>query len=67
MNVIQRVMVELLEQTSPSVVDDGKIHNPARRRIDGTAKRNLDAVAVTVHARALVSHRHAWQVVGGLE
>jgi hypothetical protein len=67
MNVIQRVMVELLEQTGPSVVDDGKIHNPACGRVDGTAQRNLDTVTVTVHARALVSHGHAWQVVGGLE
>jgi hypothetical protein len=61
------VVVELLEQPCPRVVDDRKIDDPARRRVDRTAQRNLDTVAVTVHARALVSRRHAWQVVGGFE
>lgn len=67
MDIVERVVVELFEQPGPGVVDDGKIHDPTGRRIDRTMKSDLHAVAVAVHARALVAGRHARKVVGGLE
>ena len=67
MNIIQRVVVELLEQPNPRIVDDRKVDDPARRWIDRTTQRDLDPVAVAVHARTFVSRRHTRQVVRGFE
>jgi hypothetical protein len=60
-------MVELLEQPGPRIVDDREVDDPAGRRVDGTAQRDLDPVAVAVHARTFVSSRHAGQMVRGFE
>ena len=67
MNIIQRVVVELLEQPTPRVVDDREVDDPPRRGIDWTAQRDLDPVAVAVHARTFVSRQHTRQVVRGFE
>jgi hypothetical protein len=66
-DVVQRLVVELLKEFGPHIVEDRKVDDPACPGVDRTAQRELDPVTVAVHARAFMPRRHPWQVMRGFE
>ncbi len=66
-NVVQQMVIEAAMQLCPAVIQNGKVHQPARARIDRPSDLQLHAVTVPVNASALVTRGNPRQVVRGLK
>src|SRR5262249_10085160 len=64
---VEVVVVEADEQLAPGLIHHAEVDEPAGARVDQAAHLDLDLVAVTVDARALVPGRHVRQAGRGLE
>jgi hypothetical protein len=60
-------MVELVVKRCPNPMELGEVHHPSRVGVDRPLDRELDAKAVAMKARALVSLGDAGKAVGRLE
>ena len=66
-DLIQVVVIELLTERLPDVVDDVVVDEPARFRVHGSCDRELDLEGMAMQSLALVPRRHVRQAMGGFE
>ena len=60
-------MIQPSDQWLSVLVDRGEVDHPAEVGIDLAVDRDVDAIAVPVHASALVTRRHLREKVRGFE
>src|SRR5262249_40906642 len=66
-DLVEVVMIELVPERLPDVVDHAVVDEPTRLRIHRTGDRELDLERVPVQALALVTFRDVRKLVGRLE
>src|SRR5206468_7546730 len=66
-DLVEDLVVELADQRRHALVDVGEVHDPAALGIEIALDRDLDLIAMAMHARALVARRHPGQEVRRLE